>query len=86
MSLPGRAWMDGDGRHVWWEHECFKGGQRVTLRWMLPWSDWSAKDGHITPSVVCEVPGCGYHAIPLIGEPPSDWEPRQARPDDIEHS
>jgi hypothetical protein len=76
--------MDTDGKHIWWEHECLKDGQRVTLRWMLPFPHWKhngaqpPQNAHVTPSIVCEVSGCGYHAIPLIGEPPSDWEPRRA--------
>lgn len=87
MSLPGRAWMDTDGKHVWWEHDCLKDGQRVTLRFMLPWPHWKHNGGqppanaHVQPSIVCEVPGCGYHAVPLIGEPPSDWTPQPTATD-----
>lgn len=60
MSLPGYAWLDEDGRHVWSEHSCVT-GDVVT---MLP-SIWRAVDGKVEPSVRCTC--CGYHAFPLIG-------------------
>lgn len=78
MSLPGRAWMDTDGKHVWWEHACLKNGERITLRWMMPWPDWHNEKGVVAPSIVCAVQGCDFHSSPLIGEPPSDFEPRSS--------
>lgn len=82
-SLPGECWLDEDGRHVWWRHLCLKDGKRVTLDWMLPWPHWKAGEpavqgGYITvtPSIVCTVPNCNFHSLPLIGKPPSDWTPR----------
>jgi hypothetical protein len=77
-NLPGKAWLDEDGRHVWWEHLC--SAAKGTVRYMLPWPHWQAINGAMSPSVVCEVPGCGHHSIPLIQEPPADWEPRKERP------
>lgn len=83
MSMPGICWLDEDGRHVWWQHDCVdKAGTRVQLRWMLPHPHWRKGDGDsptVTPSIVCEVPGCGFHSSPLIGKPPHDWVPRRTR-------
>lgn len=84
MSLPGDAWMDEDDRHVWWQHDCVDAeGKRVQKCWMLPWPHWRKGEGAsptTKPSIICTVPGCNYHASPLIRTPPADWKPRMAIP------
>lgn len=64
MSVWGRAWMDADGRHVWCSHTC--NGKDSTFK--MPWPMWHATpDGKtVTPSLVCEVPGCGFHQVLTI--------------------
>ena len=75
-DLPGIAWLDADGRHIWWRHLCVDGEHTD----MLPWPHWKlGSDGAVTPSIVCTRPNCGYHSIPLVGNPPDDWEPRKTR-------
>jgi len=79
-NLPGKAWMDEDGRHVWFEHQCVDGMHRS----MLPYPKWHSDGGGgipggtpaVTPSIHCTVPGCDFHSHPLIGQPPADWTPR----------
>lgn len=77
MSQPGIAWMDEDGRHVWFRHDCVRpSGERHPVDAMLPHSQWRAENGVVTPSIVCTQTGCGFHSNPVIGQPPSDWKPR----------
>lgn len=71
-TLPSIAWLDPDGRHIWWRHQCVDGEHTD----MLPWAAWQSINGVVTPSIVCERKGCGSHTSPLVGEPPSDWKPR----------
>lgn len=73
-GLPVDAWLDADGRHVWWRHACVDGEHT----YMLPWPAWKKGDSGTTiPSIVCMRPGCSYHASPLVGQPPDDWKPRK---------
>lgn len=74
-NLPGDAWLDADGRHIWWRHRCADGVDRTN---MLPWPHWKKNDaeGTVMPSIVCMIPGCNFHSNPLVREPPSDWAPR----------
>lgn len=77
-NIPGSAWMDTDGKHVWWDHQCVNGEMK---RAMLPYPHWKndgAETPRITPSIVCTVPGCNYHEHPHIGKPPADWTPRKS--------
>lgn len=69
-NIPGSAWLDADGKHVWFEHQCVNGERK---RSMLPWSNWRALDGKVTPSIVCTVPGCDFHDTPAIGTPPFNF-------------
>lgn len=74
MSLPGTAWMDDDGYHVWYRHDCLRpSGERHACDAMLPHPGWKTHDGAVSPSIVCMVPGCNFHSTPLIGKPPADW-------------
>ena len=73
-DLPGSAWLDTDGRHIWWRHECVD-GQRD---WMLPWPHWKSDGNCVTPSIVCTVQNCGFHSSPLVREPPPDFIQREA--------
>lgn len=79
MSPLGICWMDEDGYHVWYAHDCIRpSGERHTLHTMLPHPGWRKSEGDaptVTPSIVCTVPACGFHSTPLIGEPPADWKP-----------
>lgn len=57
-----RAWLDGDGRHVWSAHDC-RGVREVH---MLPWPIWQAiDDGQVSPSYSCDK--CGLHTFLHIG-------------------
>ena len=69
MNPSGKAWMDPDERHVWFEHKCVDGVKRS----VLPWRHWQNINGKVSPSIVCMVRGCDFHDSPLISEPPSDW-------------
>jgi len=62
-NFSGRAWLDEDGRHIWFAHDCVDGRE---FTW-LP-STWKADaDGrYVTPSIMCS--DCGFHEIVLIGE------------------
>jgi len=73
MSLPSTAWLDTDGRHIWWRHKCIDGEHTN----MLPYPRWRNVEGKVSPSIVCAVPGCNSHTIPFIGEPPHDWIERE---------
>ena len=63
----GLAWMDEDGKHIWWAHICADGQEH---REMLP-STWKNVEGKVAPSIVCTVSGCNYHAFPLIETEPT---------------
>ena len=70
-----RAWLDPDGRHVWFEHIC--GGDGKIHRDMLPFPHWKSDEQippRVTPSIVCTRPGCTFHAFPAIEKPPEDFE------------
>lgn len=73
-NLPGKAWMDKDGKHVWWEHRC---ADAKIVRSMLPFSQWSNQNGQVSPSIVCLKKDCGFHGSPLIGESPPDFVKEQ---------
>lgn len=45
--LTGRAWLDEDGKHVWFAHDCTTG--RDTSR--LPWPTWRAEGDAVAPSI-----------------------------------
>ena len=63
--LNGRCWVDDDGRHVWFAHDCAEG--RVAT--MLPWPTWQVlADGRVAPSIDCRA--CGLHA-----NYPVEWTP-----------
>lgn len=66
MSHWGRdasAWLDEDGKHVWFFHKCIKGPETS----MLPYPTWRAVDGHVEPSIVCNE--CRFHEIVPLLEP-----------------
>jgi len=64
--LEGRAWLDDDGKHIWFAHDCKT--KRETS--MLPYPTWQAgSDGFVTPSIVCNE--CGFHSIQPISERPA---------------
>ena len=71
-TLPATAWLDADGRHIWWRHKCVDGEHTD----MLPWPHWRSESGSVTPSIVCTVKDCGSHTIPLVRQAPTDWVPR----------
>lgn len=56
-ATTGRAWMDADGYHVWFAHDCVDGRSVV----MLPYPKWRAEWRQVKPSVDCSA--CGLHAI-----------------------
>lgn len=63
--MTGRAWVDDDGQHVWFAHDCAQ--ERVST--MLPWPTWQVlPDGHVEPSIDCQA--CGLHARYTI-----EWTP-----------
>lgn len=66
------AWLDADGRHIWWRHQCVDGEHTD----MLPWPNWQNKNGTVTPSIVCGRPGCSSHTSPIVRDHPVDWQPR----------
>lgn len=51
----GRAWLDEDGYHVWFAHDCVN-GRSVT---MLPYPRWAAEWRRVMPSIDCG--DCGLH-------------------------
>lgn len=54
--LSARCWVDDDGRHIWFAHDCAQ--ERVAT--MLPWPTWQVlPNGRIEPSISCET--CGFH-------------------------
>ena len=55
----GTAWIDDDGVHVWLQHFCVDGDERM----MLPLT-WRAIGNRVETSVNCQL--CGYHSFPLI--------------------
>lgn len=79
MSLPGEAWLDEDGRHVWFRHDCIIDDKRQSIDWMLPWPNWKEADRYVQPSIQCTVPGCGFHSSPMIRKPPTNWTPRRTK-------
>jgi len=54
-----KAWLDEDGKHVWFMHDCVLGKETS----MLPYPTWKAtEDGlEVTPSIVCN--DCGFHEM-----------------------
>lgn len=76
-ELSVEAWLDVDGRHIWWRHKCVDGEHTD----MLPWPHWSLNEaeGVVKPSIVCTRNGCNYHSIPLVRNPPDGWIPRQKK-------
>lgn len=63
------AWIDPDGRHVWYSHDC---ADRVRSITKLPWPQWRADGDKITPSIDCA--DCGTHVFAPIHRPPAGWE------------
>lgn len=57
--LTAKAWLDADGEHVWFKHECLEGFDTS----MLPHPQWHAnKEGtKVEPSVDCRK--CGCHTV-----------------------
>lgn len=75
-NTPGRAWIDEDGKHIWFLHQCADGEIHYD---MLPWPHWQnnkQRPAFVTPSIVCTIQGCNFHSIPEITDPPPDWKPR----------
>ncbi len=63
--MTGRCWVDDDGQHVWFAHDCTEG--RVAT--MLPWPTWQVlPTGKVEPSLSCEA--CGLHAFYAV-----EWTP-----------
>lgn len=67
-----KAWLDEDGKHIWFQHEC---KERVVEISMLPFPHWHEKppDSNsfgrfVEPSIVCNA--CGFHEIVRLGEHP----------------
>lgn len=57
--LSGLAWLDDDGRHIWFRHDCVEG----TVTTMLP-DTWRVDEkGYVRPSVQCDA--CGLHDASL---------------------
>ena len=53
------AWLDEDGKHIWFRHQCVNG---AVLESMLPYPTWhqSQKDRTVVePSIVCN--DCHFH-------------------------
>jgi hypothetical protein len=59
-----KAWLDEDGVHVWFQHDCTDG--RVTN--MAAHPRWEAKGGRVTPSFNCSK--CGLHDFVELSDPP----------------
>jgi hypothetical protein len=59
MVKDYQCWPDVDGKHAWLRHKCVDG----YVKWMLPYlaQGWKWEGNAVVPSVVCEVPGCGFH-------------------------
>lgn len=74
-NLPGIAWLDEDGHHIWFRHQCTNGETTN----MLPWPHWHNVEGVVHPSISCTITGCGFHSNPLVREHPADWESRSAQ-------
>lgn len=53
-----RVWLDEDGEHVWFAHDCTEG----RIKTMLPHPQWQADPatGDVRPSIDCRT--CGTHA------------------------
>lgn len=63
--MNGRCWVDDDGQHVWFAHDCAQ--ERVAT--MLPRPTWQVLDnGRVEPSIHCRT--CGLHARYAI-----EWAP-----------
>lgn len=63
--LSGRTWVDDDGMHVWFAHDCAQGRSME----MLPWPIWQVlPNGRVEPSINCEA--CGLHSFYAI-----EWTP-----------
>ena len=58
VTANARVWLDEDGRHVWFSHDCTT--ERVET--MLPYPLWSADPatGDVRPSIDCRE--CGTHS------------------------
>jgi hypothetical protein len=73
-------WLDDDGRHVVWEHDCridwMRDGSDVTLLRTEPWplpineqTGWVVRSTDpltVTPSILCT--GCGTHGFITDGQ------------------
>lgn len=64
--LTGTAWLDNDGRHIWFAHDCTT--ERVAT--MLPWPVWHSDGHNVVPSISCEA--CGLHANYFFDRPPDE--------------
>lgn len=63
--MNARCWVDDDGQHVWFAHDCTT--ERVAT--MLPWPTWQVlPTGRVEPSIDCGA--CGLHARYAI-----EWTP-----------
>lgn len=62
------AWLDDDGRHVWFRHHCALACDcpEHVLNVMLPWPRWKAEGTTVQPSITCT--GCGFHEIVTLIE------------------
>lgn len=64
--MTGNAWLDIDGRHIWFAHDCTS--ERVVT--MLAWPTWHSNGIDVVPSVNCD--GCGLHAHYKLDTPPDE--------------
>lgn len=52
--LNARAWLDEDGYHVWFSHDCLGGRDESKM----PYPKWHAENGKVVPSFNCSRCGC----------------------------
>lgn len=56
VPANARVWMDEDGEHVWFAHDCIEGRDRT----MLPHPTWRRAGDKVQPSIDCGK--CGVHS------------------------
>lgn len=62
-GVDSRTWIDADGLHVWFAHNCVNARSAT----MLPYPMWQRDDaGKLWPSVSCGE--CGTHVLGLVVE------------------
>ena len=68
--MTGEAWLDENGRNIWFEHDC-KSSRAKT---MLPYPKWKAsQDGSkVEPSIHCLE--CGFHDFVKLMRKPEGGE------------